>query len=164
MSRRNIVVIAISALAAGMLVAMLLPATGQVTGKTFTLCEKDSRDYDREVDTDGDGEFSVGDMNVFSEPEFNTDGERVGRVFGTGTVIKTLERDGIVQINISAHLRGGDLELQSTAKFTQLGGGHPLAIVGGTGKYNDASGVVQIYGRGCKGVKGSTDHVKVVLN
>jgi hypothetical protein len=163
MKKRNIAVLAISALTAGMLVAVVLPATGQVTGKTFTLCEKDSRDYEAEVDNGSDS-FSAGDVFIFAEPEFNTDGERVGKTFGQTTVLKRLKRDAYSQFNVSIHLRGGDLEIQSAGKFSQLGGGHPLAIVGGTGKYNDATGVVKIYGQGCDGVKGSTDHLKIVLN
>ena len=164
MKKRNIAVLALTALTAGMLIAVVLPATGQVSGKTFTLCEKDTRDYEREVDN-GDGEFSAGDSFIFAEPEFNTDGERVGKTFGNTTVLKLAgERDAYVQFNVSIRLRGGDLEIQSTGRFSQLGGGHPLAIVGGTGKYNDASGVAQIYSRGCKSVKGSKDKVTIVLN
>ena len=164
MKKRNIVVVAATALATGMIAAMLMPASGQVTGSTFTLCEKNTNDYEYDVDTDGDGDFSPGDQFFFADPEFDTEGNRVGKTFGTGTVLKALKRDGIIQFNVSIHLRGGDIEVQSTGKFSQLGGGHPLAIVGGTGKYNDASGVVKIYGRGCAGVKNSVDKLKVVLN
>jgi hypothetical protein len=163
MRKRNVAILALSALTAGMLVAVVLPATGQVTGKTFTLCEKDSKDYEAEVDNGADG-FSAGDVFIFSEPEFDTNGDRVGKTFGQGTILKDFERDAIVQFNVSLHLRGGDIEVQSTGKFSQLGGGQPLAIVGGTGKYNNATGVVKIYGRGCNGVKDSKDRLKVVLN
>jgi hypothetical protein len=163
MKKRNIVLMAVSAVTIGTLVATLMPATGQVTGKNFTLCEKDTHDYEKDVDNGAKG-FSAGDQFIFSEPEFDTNGERVGKIFGTGTVLKRLKQDGIIQFSVSFNLHGGSIELQATSKFSNLGGGSPVAIVGGTGKYNDASGVAKIYTTGCKGVKDSKDRAEFFLN
>lgn len=163
MSKKTIIGIAMSALIAGIVGATLLPATGQIAGKTFTLCEKDSHDYEAEVDNPPKG-FSAGDTFLFAEPEFDKAGDRVGKSFGTGTVLKRLKRDGIVQFNVSIHLRRGDLELQSTFKFSEFGGGHSVAVVGGTGKYSNATGVVRTYNRPCAGVSKKGDHLKVILN
>jgi hypothetical protein len=163
MKRGTIVGIAMSALIVGVVVATLLPATGQVTGSTFTLCEKDSQDYGKDVDNPPK-DFSAGDFFVFSEPEFDTDGNRVGRSVGSATVIKAFKRDGLVQFNVSLQLTGGDIEVQSAARFGQLDSGHRLAIIGGTGRYHDATGVVKLYSRPCPGVGQKGDHLKVVLN
>lgn len=163
MKKRHIVLMAVSAVTIGTLVATLMPATGQVTGKNFTLCEKNTHDSEKDIDN-GDEGFSAGDQFIFSEPEFDTNGERVGRLFGVGTLLKAFEEDGVVQFSVSLNLKGGSIELQATERFSNLGGGSPVAIVGGTGKYNDATGVAKIYGRGCKGVPNTKDRLEIVLN
>jgi hypothetical protein len=165
MGKRTIVGVAMSALIVGVVVATLLPATGKITGKTFTLCEKDSHDYEADVDNPPK-HFSAGDTFIFSEPEFDTNGDRVGKSFGVGNVIRLNEEknDGTVALNVSLRLKGGDIEIQSTTKFSQFGKGHPVAIVGGTGRYNDASGVIQLFNQPCAGVSKKGDHLQVVLN
>ena len=148
----------------GVLSSALLPATSQVSGKTFTLCEKNGpKDYEKNVDN-GEQGFSAGDQFIFSEPEFDRNGDRVGKLVGVGTVVRRLKQDGLVRFNVSLNLRGGRIEIQASTKFSNLGGGTAVPIIGGTGKYNDASGVVEIYGRGCKGVSRRADRLRVKLN
>lgn len=143
---------AVAVLCVGVLTATLLPATGQTGGgKRFVLCEKDSHDYEKDVDNPPDG-FSAGDLFIFSEPEFDTNGHKVGKIVGTGTVIKLIgDNDGLVQFNVSFNLDGGRIEVQGSGKFSTINSAN-LAIIGGTGKYLGKTGTVTPKNRPCDGV------------
>jgi hypothetical protein len=166
MKKRSIAILAVVAVSVGVLVVNLLPATGQVVGNKFTLCEKDTHDHEFDVDYPPE-HFSVVDVFMFHEPEYNTSGDRVGTVWGRGRVVKIRgKNDAVVSLNVSLNLHRGDLELQGTAPFSKFGGGHPLAIIGGTGQYNNVAGVVKLYSRACEGVGGGDqggDHTEVIL-
>jgi hypothetical protein len=144
---------AVAVLSVGVLGVTLLPATGQVGGKRFVLCEKDGRfDTDRDIDNGPNG-FSSGDVFVFTEAEFDESGDRVGTLVGTGTVVRSFNRaeDAFVNFNVSLNLEGGRIEIQASSKFTNLNRAH-LAIVGGTGKFAGKTGTVTPKARSCNGV------------
>ncbi|MGH2754416.1 MAG: allene oxide cyclase barrel-like domain-containing protein [Actinomycetota bacterium] len=152
---------AVSVLCIGVMTATLLPATGQISGKRFVLCEKNGpKDYEKDVDVRPNG-FSAGDQFLFSEPEFDEAGRKVGKIVGSGRVIRTFgERDALVQFNVSLNLDGGRIEIQASSKFTNTTGA-TFAIVGGTGRYAGKTGTVKVRSRRCDGVGKKGDSLVV---
>jgi hypothetical protein len=163
MRRWRIVSVVTAAVTVGILVATLLPAASQVSSDRFVLCEKNgSSDYEADVDNPPDGE-SPGDTFIFMEPEFDKDGNHVGKSIGTGTLIRRLgERDAVVQFNVSINLKGGRLEVQSATKFSNFQHATDFAIVGGTGRYAGRDGIVTVSDRKCPGFDNG-DRVTVEL-
>ncbi len=104
----------LTTLLVGVLVAGLVPAASQGGGQRFVLCEKNGRgDYEKEVDTDQSGDFSAGDLFLFSEPTFDSEGERIGKTAGRATVIKLIgDRDALIALSVSVNIKGGRLEVQ----------------------------------------------------
>ena len=152
---------AVAVLCVGVLGVTLLPATGQTGGQKFTLCEKDSnKDFEHDVDNPPK-RFSSGDQFMFTEPEFNENGKKVGKLAGTGTVIKLYgDEDALVQFNVSINLDGGRIEIQASQRFSHFTDGH-FAIIGGTGKYEGKSGTVTPRNRPCEGVSQKGDSLVV---
>ncbi|MEA2434701.1 MAG: hypothetical protein QOG54_2158 [Actinomycetota bacterium] len=152
MSRWKILSVVTAAVSVGVLVATLLPAASQVSGERFVLCEKNGdQDYETDIDNGRKGP-SAGDVFIFSEPEFDKDGNHVGKVFGKGTILRLLDDDdGVSQLNVSINLKGGRLELQGSTKFSNFGGKLEFAVVGGTGKYAGRDGTATIADRKCPG-------------
>ena len=143
----------LTTLMVGVLVAGLMPAASQGGGQSFVLCEKNGRhDFEKDIDTDGDGEFSVGDMFVFSEPTYNSNGKRIGKTAGSGIVIRTIGRDALVAITVSVGIEGGELEIQGAVKGSNFRNTPAFAVVGGTGAYAGAGGTVTVHEQvGCGG-------------
>ncbi|HYI43847.1 MAG TPA: hypothetical protein VE174_00095 [Actinomycetota bacterium] len=156
----------LTTLLVGVLVAGLMPAMSQGGGQRFVLCEKNGKqDFEQDIDTDGDGQFSVGDMFVFSEPTFDSNGKRIGKTAGSGTVIRTYgERDALVAITVNAQIDGGELEIQGAVKGSNFRKSPAFAIVGGTGRFAGAGGSLTVdEGVGCGGF-GRGDKITVDLN
>lgn len=153
MSRWKFFGASLAILLVGVLAASLVPAMSQ-GGRRFVLCEKNGRhDYEKDIDSDGDGEFSAGDQFIFSEPEYDNSGDRIGKSAGTGTLIRLLgERDGLLSVNVSLNLKGGRLEVQGAVKFSSFRRNPSLPIVGGSGQFAGAGGTITINERaGCGG-------------
>lgn len=151
---------AVAVLCVGVLGATLLPATGQTGGKRFVLCEKDSHDYEFEVDYPPK-HFSNGDEFLFSEPEFDVNGHKVGKIVGVGTVIRTIgDEDAMTQFRVSFNLEGGRIEIQASQRFSHFTDGK-FAIIGGTGKYEGKTGTVRPRNRPCDGVSKKGDSLVV---
>ena len=154
---------AVSVLCVGVLGVTLLPATGQVGGKRFVLCEKDGR-YDTETEIHNPpAGFSAADGFVFTEVEFDESGDRVGSLIGQATVIRTIgDRDAMVQFNVSLNLDGGRIEVQGSSRFGNINDAR-FAIVGGTGKFAGKTGTVSPKRKSCPGVakKGNGDSLVV---
>ena len=145
--------ISLAILLVGVLAASLVPAMSQ-GGRRFVLCEKNGRhDYEKDIDTDQDGEFSAGDQFIFSEPEYDNSGDRIGKSAGKATVIRLLgDRDAIASFNVSANLKGGRLEIQAAGKFSNFRHNPSFAIIGGTGQFAGAGGTITINEKaGCGG-------------
>ena len=149
---------AVAVLCVGILTATLLPATGQTGGKRFVLCEKDGK-HDYEFDVDNPPKhFSAGDQFIFSEPEFDVNGHKVGKIAGVAHVIRTIrDRDALVRFNVSFNLEGGRIEVLGTSTFGHINSA-TFAIVGGTGKYEGKTGVVKPRNAHCDGVGKKGDH------
>ena len=86
---------------------------------------------------------SIGDRLVFSNPIFDTDGNRIGRD-GADCVIVRIDpseppaRQQIVQCAISVQLPDGQITVQGLAQGTE----NYFAVTGGTGAYREARGEV----------------------
>jgi hypothetical protein len=139
----------------GVLVASLVPAASQGGGGRFVICEKNGRhDYEQDVDNDDSGDFSAGDTVLFSEPEYDSNGDRIGKSAGTATLVRM---DGgfetaIVQLHVSLNLKGGRLEVQGAIKGVNFGKKPDYAVIGGTGRFAGAGGSVTVDERaGCGG-------------
>ena len=152
---------AIALLSVGVLGLTLLPATGQTGGKKFKLCEKDSnKDFEHDVDNPPK-HFSSGDQFLFTEPEFNENGKKVGKIAGTGMVLRTYsDDDALVQFNVSLNLDGGRIEIQASQRFSNFSDAN-FAIIGGTGKYEGKTGTVKPSNRPCDGVSQKGDSLVV---
>jgi hypothetical protein len=144
----------LTTLLVGVLVAGLMPAMSQGGGQRFTLCEKNGRhDYEKDVDADGDGEFSAGDQFIFSEPTYDSNGKRIGKSAGSGLVIRTIgDRDALVAITVNVGITGGEFQIQGAVKGSNFSKSPSFAIVGGTGRFTGAGGTVRVEERaGCGG-------------
>ena len=158
MSKWKVLGGAVAVLCVGVMGLTLLPATGQTGGKRFVLCEKDGpKDYEFDVDNPPK-HFSAGDQFIFSEPEFDENGRKVGKIVGVATVVRTIgERDALVQFSVSFNLDGGRIEVQASGNFSRLNSAN-LAIIGGTGKYAGKTGSVTPKNAPCDGVSTKGDH------
>lgn len=145
--------ISLAILLVGVLAASLVPAMSQ-GGRRFVLCEKNGRhDYEKDIDADQDGDFSAGDQFIFSEPEYDNSGDRIGKIAGHATIIRLVgDRDAIASFNVSLNLKGGRLEVQAAGKFSNFRNNPSFPIVGGSGQYSGAGGTITIHEKaGCGG-------------
>ena len=144
---------AVAVLSVGVIGLTLLPATGQVGGDRFILCEKDGKwDQETEIHNPPAG-FSAADGFVFTEAEFDENGDRVGDLYGQGTIMKTIgDRDAVIQFNVSLNLDGGRIEAQGAARFSNITGDTHFSIIGGTGKFEGRTGHLTPRSRSCPGV------------
>lgn len=116
------------------------PAHGadQAAPTEFTLTLKNHAQ--RIIDNPPKGENpSIGDFAAFNKLLIDKNGKRVGSVHGHG-VITAAGKDPTEVIEGVAILGGGRLMLQETFKFSDRV--HTIAITGGTGKYDGATGTV----------------------
>ena len=137
---------------AAVLTTSLMPAMSQ-GGERFVLCERNGdKDYGRDIDNEPEGE-SPGDEFLFSEPEYNQNGKRVGTVYGKGTFIRALgKRDGVIFVEASVNLQDGRIQVQGALKFSNFRKVVTVPIVGGSGRYTGAGGTISIEERvGCGG-------------
>ena len=88
---------------------------------------------------------SIGDRLTFSNPIFDTDGNRIGRD-GAECVIMRIDpteppaRQQIVQCTISVQFADGQITVQGLAQGTD----NTFAITGGTGAYRNARGSLEL--------------------
>lgn len=110
----------------------------QATPIEFTLALKNHAQ--RIIDNPPKGENpSIGDFAAFNKLLLDKSGKRVGSVQAHGT-ITAAGKDPTEVIEGVAILGGGRLMLQETFKFADRV--HNIAITGGTGKYEGATGTV----------------------
>ena len=95
------------------------------------------------VDVDPRGN-SLGDMTIRSGPLTDDDGERAGRHDGTCTVTSSPEDDDERRVRCAITLTvgtaNGETELQLAAVGRVAADDVVFSVVGGSGKYRDASG------------------------
>ena len=149
-----------AALVTGLVIGGMVPAASQQSGREqFTVCEKNRTGYSNDVDVDDDGEFSAGDMSTEVIPWFDPEtGKRHGRSAGVFTFLKPIgDRNGWFQFVVTAFFGEGKLTAVASGKFGGFGSkdGITFPITGGTGRYKNASGVVQVKDGRCDGSKGA---------
>ena len=95
------------------------------------------------IDTGAPGP-SIGDRLVFSNPIFDTEGNRVGRDGADCLIVRIdasapPDRQQVVQCTISVQFAEGQITVQGLAQGTD----NVFAITGGTGAYREAKGEVR---------------------
>ena len=160
MRRKLVVTVAlVVAVGTGLIIGGALPASSQGGRTRFTVCEKDSKGFSRDIDADGNGEFSPGDYQMFTDPWFDpATGRRHGRDAGVFTFIRPSgDRNGWFQVVATAFFAEGRITVTATGKFSWSAtkDGTNFPITGGTGHYRNASGTVTIKDAHCDGKKGS---------
>jgi len=83
------------------------------------------------------GDFLPGDYVVFSDVLTDRAGDRVGREGGSGLITRVTSTGAEVYFSLAIKLHHGQIEAQGLASIAPH---KKLAIVGGTGRYADASG------------------------
>lgn len=73
-------------------------------------------------------------------------GQAVGSALTEVVVVRAGESDLAALITCSVELPEGNLLFAGSAHFAEIGDGVDLPVVGGTGRYRDASGVVTMKG------------------
>lgn len=141
----------------GMVLGGVIPAASQSSpNEKLTLCEKDSKGFEKEIDADGDGDFSPGDYTTFVNPLFDAkSGRRHGRDVGTFTFLKSTGGNGWFKGNVTAIFGNGRISVDATGKFSGFRSGVSFPITGGTGHYRNASGIVVAEGGRCDGKSGT---------
>ena len=115
-----------------------LSPQGRGDGETIRLRTREVRGA--EVDVDGDGRFERGDYIVFEE-RLRQGGERVGRDSVECMLIaRSFACEGTLRLN-----GRGSIEVAGSVFFKAQR--FVLAVVGGTGQFNDASGKLTVMRR-----------------
>ena len=107
---------------------------------------------DTVVDTDGDGVLSTGDLLTFHNKLFDaTNTHRVGR--DQGECVSIHPANGVWQCNYTSFLGDGHLDVQGP--FVE-GRATILSVIGGTGSFNNVSGVQRL---SCDAAAGTCDFI-----
>jgi hypothetical protein len=143
MRKKLIVVVASGIFAIGMILATLLPAS---SATTINVYEKENQGFQKFINVDGT-KSSAGDYSLFSSPLFQAGtGKKVGRDTVEITVIHSLgKHDARFRAAATFRIGNGKIEVAGSGRFSGLvKGTASLAIIGGTGAYNGASGTLVI--------------------
>ena len=109
------------------------------TARTIVVIARDGTDTF--IDEGAPG-LSAGDRDVFHNPLFNRDGERVGFVNGDTVFTLVTSRRVNVQVAFTATLfRRGDIAVQGVQTREESFAG---AVTGGTGEFQNARGEVHV--------------------
>lgn len=157
-----------AALSAVLVAAFLIPAQSQKKGGTeiLNLCLKEGRGlgFNHDVDVSKKG-FSSGDYSLFTDKLYNRDtGKGYGHDVGRFTFVKrTGKGDGVSILDVTAVLPTGKLLLYAPVRFSQFTKGARMAITGGTGNFNNASGGAVVRDGKCLGHRGTRVTATVTL-
>jgi hypothetical protein len=124
-------------------VLSLTPAVASTDSQKFTI--RATTVQSKDVDVDGDGKYSQGDVFVFSDT-LKEDGEKVGTDGGVCTATRVAsEKDYTIQCVVTFDLPKGQITAQSLLDAEDIERGEfTQAITGGTGSYKDAGGEMSV--------------------
>jgi hypothetical protein len=116
---------------------------------TFHLVEKDyAFNYVDNKPRGGPNEPpSIGDMFAFTSTLWTRTNKRAGTLYAT-CVVATGGKNPVSACTGTFALKGGQLELQTALRFGAENAPQKIAIVGGTGAYEGATGMVTSVSRG----------------
>jgi hypothetical protein len=151
--------------AAAALGLAMLPASpaGGATSR-LKVCDQNHPGYTAEVDTDGDDDFTPGDVELFQDKLLDPrTGRKAGRDVGRFTLVRRFgeehseEFDGLLLVDAMFFFPTGKISVYGSFKFSDFGQerGINLPITGGTGRYEGATGVLNVQQHGCDGKSGS---------
>ncbi|MEA2460950.1 MAG: hypothetical protein QOH90_1127 [Actinomycetota bacterium] len=156
-----------AALSVAVIGMLIIPAQSQSGGtETIRLCSKEGPGfgYDKDVDVDGDGHFSAGDSNLFTDKLWNRDTEEgYGHDVGKISFIKLEDRTATAIIDVTAVLPNGKLSVYGAINFGDPSDPSRIAVVGGTGHFNNATGGLTFHDGRCLGHKGTVIRAEVTL-
>jgi hypothetical protein len=136
--------IATTASAAGAAAALVLTAGGHAaatTSQSFRLAAHGQSEHNIDLGQKG---FSAGDYDVHSD-RLTHAGKRVGWDVGTCLTNSVTRTRAVQTCEFVLHLGKGELDARGAIASGPAGPGtFSLAIVGGTGQYRDATGVLRV--------------------
>ena len=146
------------------LAVTLVPAqsAGGATQR-FRLCDQNKPGYSKDVDTDGDGGFSPGDMSLGADKLLDpSTGMKAGRDAGAFTVLRNFsDRDALISADFMFIMPNGKVMVNGVFKFSDLRSGFTVPVTGGTGHFAGMTGVVRINKHSCGGKNGNVFRFEV---
>ena len=170
MRKRALFIGGLAATLSAVLVAgFLVPAISQQSGgrEELNLCLQEGRDSGYDVDVDVRAKnFGPGDYSLFTDKLFNKETkEPAGHDVGRFTVVKFIgENDAEFILDVTAITPQGRITLYGAGRFSGFNKGLRLAVTGGTGRYNNATGGALVSGAKCLGKKGTKIALDLTLN
>jgi hypothetical protein len=156
-------------LSAVLVAGFLVPAISQQSGgrEELNLCLQEGRDVGYDVDVDvNEEDFGPGDYSLFTDKLYNKETKKpAGHDVGRFTVVKTVgQRDAEFILDVTAVTPNGKISLYGTGRFSGFEKGLRLAVTGGTGRYNNATGGAVVSGARCLGKRGTKIALDLTLN
>jgi hypothetical protein len=140
----------------GVVIGLMVPASSQQGGTTITACVRDRGGYTKDIDVGKKG-FSAGDYLLESDPLRNPkSGTVVGHSVVKVTLVKRFRKrnDVLFIVDSTDRFAKGKISTYGYAKFSAVRKGVKIAIIGGTGIYNQARGAAFVKAGRCGGERG----------
>jgi Dirigent-like protein len=152
MTKRLAVIGVAVAAASGLLAAFLTPASSQQAGtQTIRVCDQNKPGFNKHVDV-GKKHFSAGDFNLFTDVLRNPKtGAKHGRDAGRLTLLK--RRNGSFILDATFIFPTGKITVYGVSKFANFTKA-AFAVTGGTGRFRNAGGTLNLSGGKCNGKAG----------
>jgi hypothetical protein len=148
----------------GVLIAIVLPASSQVSGQTLRVCDPNNQGFEHTVDV-GRDDISAGDTSQFIDKAFDSQtGDPAGKFVGNLTVIRTFpdRRDALVHIDVTYFSNRGKISVDATGTFGSFADGVHFPITGGSGNFRTAGGQALAKEGFCQGHRGLRLRIHVV--
>jgi hypothetical protein len=144
-------------------VAVIALGVTMLPASTLKVCDQDHPGYEVEVDTDNNDDFTPGDMDVFQDKLLDPrTGRKAGRDAGKFVLIRRFGEegpgfDGLLAVDAMFFFPTGKIAVYGMFKFSDFGreDGINIPVTGGTGKYEGATGVMNVREHSCDGKGGS---------
>ncbi len=133
------------ALAGAIVLAVHAPISSAQIGPTHLDVFAVEGPFEKDIDVGKPGFPSAGDYAVESQPILDpADGSSVGRSLSELTVVRPVSQGQDLEIVLDSTLRlaDGDLVLDGGLRFSESFTGGQIAVVGGTGDFAGARGMV----------------------
>jgi hypothetical protein len=141
----------------GVVIGVMVPASSQQGGATITACVRNRGGYTKNVDV-GKKRFSAGDYLLETDPLRNPEsGKVVGHSVVKLTFVKLFPKrnDVLFIVDSTDRFAKGKISTYGYGRFSAGRKGLKIAIIGGTGIYNQARGAALVkFGR-CAGKPGT---------
>lgn len=154
-----------SVLALVTVLAITLVPAQSAGGSTqrFRVCDQNKSGYSHDVDTDGDGDFSPGDISLGADKLLDPDtGKKAARDAGSFLIVRRVgNQDALVSADFMFFMPNGKLMANGLFRFGQLDSGITVPITGGTGHFAGMTGVLKVNNHPCNGASGAMFHFEL---